>query len=141
MADTSRCIKEEIFGPVVVVVPFDTEDEVIARANDNPYGLAATIWTDNGPLANRVALQLHVCCYCRELTIDRILVIVCQSSKHLTHQTTAQAGTVWINCWMVRDLNMPFGGVKASGTGRESAEVYLFCDAIEVAYCGFTGLI
>ena len=75
VADTSRCVKEEIFGPVramlaalpnslarqvVVVVPFDTEEEVIERANDNAYGLAATIWTQNGGVANRVALQLHV---------------------------------------------------------------------------------
>eukprot|EP00042_Codosiga_hollandica_P021858 m.78240 g.78240 ORF g.78240 m.78240 type:complete len:488 (-) comp50555_c0_seq1:132-1595(-) len=91
LTDTSRCMKEEIFGPVVCVVPFKTEEEVIHRANDNEYGLSAVIWTNNVSRANRVALQL-------------------------------ETGTVWINCWMVRDLNMPFGGVKASGVGRESAE-------------------
>eukprot|EP00048_Salpingoeca_helianthica_P024353 m.31746 g.31746 ORF g.31746 m.31746 type:complete len:487 (-) comp9340_c0_seq2:163-1623(-) len=90
LGDASRCVREEIFGPVVVVLPFDTEDEAVARANDNEYGLSACVWCTDGSRAQRVANQLLV-------------------------------GTVWVNCWMLRDLNMPFGGMKASGTGRESA--------------------
>lgn len=91
LQDSSRCVREEIFGPVVVVLPFAEEDEAVLRANDNQYGLAACVWDRDGARAHRVANQLL-------------------------------AGTVWINCWMPRDLLMPFGGMKASGTGRESAE-------------------
>jgi aminomuconate-semialdehyde/2-hydroxymuconate-6-semialdehyde dehydrogenase len=87
----SRLIQEEIFGPVVTVVPFDTEDEVIGLANGTRYGLSATVWTQSLSRAHRVA--------------DRL-----------------EAGTVWINTWMTRDLRLPFGGVKASGVGREGQE-------------------
>lgn len=83
-----RTNQEEIFGPVVTIAPFDTEEEVIALANGTQYGLSATVWTKDGSKANRVAEQLH-------------------------------AGIVWVNCWMVRDLRTPFGGVKSSGVGRE----------------------
>ena len=83
-----RTNQEEIFGPVVTIQPFDTEEEAIALANGVPYGLASTVWTSNLPRAQRVA--------------ERI-----------------QAGIVWINCWMLRDLRTPFGGVKHSGVGRE----------------------
>ncbi|EDO46344.1 predicted protein [Nematostella vectensis] len=86
--DSSRCMQEEIFGPVTCVVPFDTEDEVIERANGVKYGLSACVWTENLSRAHRVSHRL-------------------------------QAGTVWCNCWLVRDLNMPFGGTKMSGVGRE----------------------
>lgn len=55
----SRCINEEIFGPVVTVVPFDTEEEVIMRANDTHYGLSATIWTTNLKRGHRVAHQIE----------------------------------------------------------------------------------
>ena len=85
---SSRVNQEEIFGPVVTVTPFDTEDEVVAYANDTPYGLSASLWTQNLSRAHRLA--------------ERI-----------------QSGTVWINCWMLRDLRVPFGGVKSSGVGRE----------------------
>lgn len=88
--DTSRLMTEEIFGPVVCIVPFDTVDEVIKRANAVRYGLAATVWSSNVTTLHKVSQKLH-------------------------------AGTVWANCWMVRDLNMPFGGMKESGTGREAA--------------------
>ncbi|KAL5014024.1 hypothetical protein ScPMuIL_008294 [Solemya velum] len=88
--DDSRLIQEEIFGPVVCIVPFDTEEEVIRRANGVKYGLCATLWTQNASRLHRVAHKLQV-------------------------------GTVWVNCWLVRDLNMPFGGTKESGIGRESA--------------------
>eukprot|EP00053_Salpingoeca_punica_P013815 m.125107 g.125107 ORF g.125107 m.125107 type:complete len:492 (-) comp16313_c3_seq1:290-1765(-) len=91
VSSTSTVVQEEIFGPIIVVMPFKTEEEVIARANGNQYGLAASIWTKDGSRAIRISESI-------------------------------MAGTVWVNCWMVRDLNMPFGGMKASGTGRESAE-------------------
>lgn len=80
--------QEEIFGPVVTITPFDTEEEVLMMANSTIYGLACTIWTNNINVAHRLANNIH-------------------------------AGIVWINCWMLRDLRTPFGGVKASGVGRE----------------------
>lgn len=96
LADSTRCMQEEIFGPVVSIVPFDTEEEVIKRANGVQYGLCAVVWTENVSRTHRVSQRL-------------------------------QAGTVWCNCWLVRDLNMPFGGFKASGIGREGAtESYEF---------------
>jgi aminomuconate-semialdehyde/2-hydroxymuconate-6-semialdehyde dehydrogenase len=83
-----RTNQEEIFGPVVTITPFDTEEEVLLYANSTQYGLSATIWTENLSRAHRMAEKLH-------------------------------SGIVWINCWLVRDLRTPFGGVKASGVGRE----------------------
>ena len=83
-----RVNQEEIFGPVVTITPFDTEEEVLKMANSTQYGLSATIWTENLTKAHRVA--------------DKV-----------------EAGIVWINSWLVRDLRTPFGGVKASGVGRE----------------------
>lgn len=83
-----RTNQEEIFGPVVTIIPFDTEDEVIEYANSTPYGLSATIWTENLKRAHRVAHQL-------------------------------KSGIIWVNCWMLRDLRTPFGGMKQSGIGRE----------------------
>lgn len=83
--------QEEIFGPVVTVMPFDTESEVLAAANGTPYGLSATVWTRDLARAHRLAERL-------------------------------EAGTVWVNCWLVRDLRVPFGGVKESGMGREGGD-------------------
>lgn len=83
-----RTNQEEIFGPVVTLTPFETEEEVLMMANSVKYGLSATIWTTNLKRAHRVAEKV-------------------------------EAGIVWINCWLVRDLRTPFGGVKASGVGRE----------------------
>jgi aminomuconate-semialdehyde/2-hydroxymuconate-6-semialdehyde dehydrogenase len=80
--------REEIFGPVVTLIPFDTEAEALEYANATDYGLSATIWTSNLTRAHRMAQQVH-------------------------------SGIVWINCWLVRDLRTPFGGVKNSGIGRE----------------------
>ena len=85
---TCRTNQEEIFGPVVTLMPFDSEDEVIAMANGTPYGLAASVWTSDLRRAHRVSAAL-------------------------------QTGIVWVNCWMLRDLRTPFGGVKQSGVGRE----------------------
>lgn len=83
-----RVNQEEIFGPVVTIMPFDTEEEVLQYANSTQYGLAATVWTQDLNKAHRVA-------------------------------NTLESGIVWINCWLVRDLRTPFGGVKSSGVGRE----------------------
>ncbi len=86
-----RVNREEIFGPVVTITPFEREEEVIRYANDVEYGLSSSVWTQNLSRAHRVAEQIH-------------------------------AGTVWINCWLVRDLRVPFGGMKQSGVGREGGE-------------------
>lgn len=83
-----RTNQEEIFGPVVTIQPFDSDEEALENANASPYGLSATIWTNNLNRANRFAARL-------------------------------QAGIVWVNTWMLRDLRTPFGGVKSSGVGRE----------------------
>ena len=83
-----RVNREEIFGPVVSITPFDNEEEVVAYANDCEYGLASSVWTQNLNRAHRVAEQIHT-------------------------------GTVWVNCWLIRDLRVPFGGMKQSGVGRE----------------------
>ena len=83
-----RTNMEEIFGPVVTLMPFDTEEEVLKYANCTQYGLAGIIWTQNLTRAHRVAEKLH-------------------------------SGIIWINCWLVRDLRTPFGGMKGSGVGRE----------------------
>jgi aminomuconate-semialdehyde/2-hydroxymuconate-6-semialdehyde dehydrogenase len=83
-----RTNQEEIFGPVVTIMPFDTEEEVLNYANSVRYGLSATVWTENLSRAHRVAAKL-------------------------------ESGIVWVNCWLLRDLRTPFGGVKDSGVGRE----------------------
>jgi aminomuconate-semialdehyde/2-hydroxymuconate-6-semialdehyde dehydrogenase len=83
-----RTNQEEIFGPVVTIMPFETEDEVLAYANSTRYGLSATLWTENLSRAHRIAEKL-------------------------------ESGIIWINCWLLRDLRTPFGGVKDSGMGRE----------------------
>lgn len=80
--------REEIFGPVVTLQSFNTEEEALQLANDSHYGLAASIWTSNISKANRVGAQV-------------------------------ECGIIWVNCWLVRDLRTPFGGMKDSGVGRE----------------------
>jgi aminomuconate-semialdehyde/2-hydroxymuconate-6-semialdehyde dehydrogenase len=85
---TCRTNQEEIFGPVVTIMPFDTEEEAIKYANSNAYGLSATIWTENLKRAHRVSHQI-------------------------------KSGIIWVNCWLLRDLRTPFGGMKQSGVGRE----------------------
>jgi aminomuconate-semialdehyde/2-hydroxymuconate-6-semialdehyde dehydrogenase len=86
-----RTNREEIFGPVVTITPFDSEVEVIDYANDCDYGLASSVWTQNLSRAHRVAERINT-------------------------------GTVWVNCWLLRDLRVPFGGMKQSGVGREGGE-------------------
>jgi aminomuconate-semialdehyde/2-hydroxymuconate-6-semialdehyde dehydrogenase len=88
LASSCRTNQEEIFGPVVTLIPFDTKEEVIEMANSTLYGLSATIWTSDVKKAHSVSRAL-------------------------------KSGIVWINCWMVRDLRTPFGGMKQSGVGRE----------------------
>ncbi|MCE7996475.1 MAG: aldehyde dehydrogenase [Roseivirga sp.] len=83
-----RTNQEEIFGPLVTLTPFDTEEEVLTMANSTPYGLSATLWTNDLNRTQRMS-------------------------------TSIKAGVVWVNCWLVRDLRTPFGGVKQSGVGRE----------------------
>jgi aminomuconate-semialdehyde/2-hydroxymuconate-6-semialdehyde dehydrogenase len=85
---THPVCQEEIFGPVVTVLPFDTDEEVLDYANSTPYGLSCSIWTRDITRGHRLAAAI-------------------------------QAGTVWVNCWFVRDLRVPYGGVKKSGIGRE----------------------
>ena len=88
LAPGSRTNQEEIFGPVVTIAPFDSEDEAVGVANGTEYGLAAVLWTADLRRAHRVAARL-------------------------------ESGIVWVNCWMLRDLRTPFGGMKNSGLGRE----------------------
>jgi aminomuconate-semialdehyde/2-hydroxymuconate-6-semialdehyde dehydrogenase len=88
LPESARCVREEIFGPVCHVAPFDEEEEAVSMANDTKYGLAASIWTTNLKRGHRVAQQMNV-------------------------------GITWVNCWFLRDLRTPFGGVGLSGIGRE----------------------
>jgi len=80
--------REEVFGPVLCAMPFETADEVPAMANQTRYGLSASVWTRDISKALRLAKSLN-------------------------------AGAVWVNCSDVFDPNLPWGGVKESGWGRE----------------------
>ena len=60
LPESARCVKEEIFGPVCHIAPFDSEEEAVAMANDTKYGLAASIWTSNLKRGHRVAQQMNV---------------------------------------------------------------------------------
>jgi 5-carboxymethyl-2-hydroxymuconic-semialdehyde dehydrogenase len=90
---------DEVFGPVLTLQRFGTEEEGVAMANDTDYGLAATLVTGDQQRAERVSSQLR-------------------------------AGTVWINCFFVRDLAAPFGGSGRSGIGREGGlwSFDFYCD-------------
>ena len=88
LAFDCRVNQEEIFGPVVTIMPFDDTEDVLMMANSTGYGLASTVWTSNLKKAHNMAEKI-------------------------------EAGICWINCWMVRDLRTPFGGIKNSGVGRE----------------------
>ncbi|MFN8394260.1 MAG: aldehyde dehydrogenase [Bacteroidia bacterium] len=103
LAPSCRTNQEEIFGPVVTVWPFDTEEEVIGYANGTMYGLAASLHTSDLKRAHRVAAAL-------------------------------ESGIVWVNSWLVRDLRTPFGGMKASGIGREGGmeALHFFTEAKNV---------
>ena len=79
---------EEIFGPVVTLIPFESEDDVIMMANSSEFGLSASIFTKDISRGHRVAAKID-------------------------------SGVIWINTWLLRDLRIPFGGMKNSGVGRE----------------------
>lgn len=88
LSHSCRTNQEEIFGPVVSIIPFANESEVIEMANSTKYGLSASIFTKDVSKAHRVAASID-------------------------------SGIVWVNTWMLRDLRIPFGGMKSSGVGRE----------------------
>lgn len=88
---SSRIVQEEIFGPVVSIHAFNTEEEAIKLANNNANGLASVVMTTDGSRMRRVGERLD-------------------------------AGMVWVNCWLVRELGTGFGGMKASGMGREGGD-------------------
>jgi phenylacetaldehyde dehydrogenase len=95
IADVSgsmRVVQEEIFGPVLVAQRFDDIEEVAALANDTPYGLSASIWSNDLRAVHRLVPKI-------------------------------KAGTVWVNAHGPVDANMPFGGFKSSGIGREHGRV------------------
>lgn len=91
VSQSSRVVQEEIFGPVVTIAQFDTEETAVQLANDNANGLASVVLTRDGKRMRRVGEQI-------------------------------QAGLVWVNCWLVRELGTPFGGMKNSGVGREGGD-------------------
>lgn len=94
IVDISNCSElhqTEIFGPVVTIAPFKYNVDAAKWANNTPYGLSASIWTESLSSAHKLAAKLD-------------------------------AGTVWVNTWLNRDLRVPFGGMKASGQGREGGE-------------------
>ncbi|MEQ9403177.1 MAG: aldehyde dehydrogenase [Cyclobacteriaceae bacterium] len=88
LSEHCRTNQEEIFGPVVTLNKFNSEEEAVRIANSTRYGLSCTIWTNNLKRAHRVAHQI-------------------------------ESGIIWVNCWLLRDLRTPFGGMKDSGIGRE----------------------
>lgn len=94
VTDGMRIAREEIFGPVMAVLDFDDEDEVVARANDTPFGLAAGVFTRDLVRGHRVIARL-------------------------------KAGTTWINAYNLTPVEMPFGGMKQSGLGRENGRAAL----------------
>jgi 5-carboxymethyl-2-hydroxymuconic-semialdehyde dehydrogenase len=96
---TSEIVCREVFGPVLTLQTFGSEEEGVAMANDTEYGLAATLVTGSPERASRVAARLD-------------------------------AGTVWVNCFFVRDLAAPFGGNGHSGIGREGGtwSFDFYCD-------------
>ncbi|KAL0966291.1 hypothetical protein UPYG_G00293450 [Umbra pygmaea] len=91
-SDDMTCVKKEIFGPVMSVLPFDTEEEAVLRANDSALGLAAGVFTSDLKRAHRVVEQL-------------------------------KAGFCFINNYNITPVEVPFGGFKMSGIGRENGQV------------------
>lgn len=94
LPNQSALCQEEIFGPVLPIIPFDTEQEVVDLVNSTAYGLSASIWSQDVNRCHRVSKNIR-------------------------------AGILWVNCWFARDLRTPFGGMKASGMGREGGRYAL----------------
>jgi len=89
VANHMEIARDEIFGPVLTVIPFDSEDEATEIANDTRFGLGAGVWTSDIKRAHRMAHAIR-------------------------------AGNVWVNCYRMLTYNIPFGGYKMSGLGREN---------------------
>jgi acyl-CoA reductase-like NAD-dependent aldehyde dehydrogenase len=104
VARDSELFRKEVFGPVLSWHTFESDDEAVELANDQEYGLAATLFSGNGKRARSVA--------------ERIV-----------------AGTLWVNCYFIRELEAPFGGARNSGIGREGGiwSFDFFCDVKNVA--------
>ncbi|WP_287864986.1 2-hydroxymuconic semialdehyde dehydrogenase [Achromobacter sp.] len=100
LPESARCIKEEVFGPVCHVAPFDTEEEAIRLANDTRYGLGASVWTTDAGEQERCVEEI-------------------------------EAGQVFVNAMVASTAEMPFGGIKRSGYGRELSALGIreFCNA------------
>ena len=110
VTDTMRIAREEIFGPVMCVLDFEDEAEVIARANDTEFGLSAGVFTADLACAHRVIGQL-------------------------------EAGTCWINAYNLAPVEMPFGGSKMSGVGRENARAAIeHYSQLKSVYVGMGGV-
>jgi betaine-aldehyde dehydrogenase/5-carboxymethyl-2-hydroxymuconic-semialdehyde dehydrogenase len=93
-SNDAEIVQHEVFGPVLTLQTFDTEEEAIALANSTAYGLSAMVFTSDQPRADRLGAAIR-------------------------------AGTVWVNCFLVRDLSAPFGGTGISGIGREGGDYAL----------------
>jgi betaine-aldehyde dehydrogenase len=104
--DSMNLVREEIFGPVMTILAFDDEEEVLARANATEYGLAAGVFTRDLARAHRMAERL-------------------------------EAGICWINHYNVTPVEIPFGGVKLSGLGRENGiEALEYYTSTKTVYVG-----
>ena len=104
-AQDSEIVQEEVFGPVLVALPFDTDDEAIRLANDTPYGLAASAWTTDVVRAHRATREI-------------------------------QAGCVWINDHIPIVSEMPHGGYKQSGIGKDMS-MYSFEEYTQIKHVSF----
>ncbi|MEN3792552.1 betaine-aldehyde dehydrogenase [Fulvimarina sp. MAC3] len=106
VTDEMTIAREEIFGPVMSVFPFETEEEALSRANSTPFGLAAGVFTNDLTRGHRVAKKL-------------------------------QAGICWINTYNLTPVEVPFGGVKKSGLGRENGKAAMeFYSQLKTVHVG-----
>jgi betaine-aldehyde dehydrogenase/5-carboxymethyl-2-hydroxymuconic-semialdehyde dehydrogenase len=94
VSNESEVVQHEIFGPVLALQQFSTDEEAVALANSTAYGLSSIVYTSSDERAQRIGSAIR-------------------------------AGTVWVNCFLVRDLTAPFGGIGISGVGREGGDYAL----------------